>query len=124
MNLFSNYLKKPAIALLSAMMCLALVSCADQKEEKQEAEPVKQPPKPVAPTLTKPAPDALDAFRIPKDETLPTNAQLDQGAESSIGTVGSQAPVPPDSAPSTAAKPPVPAPAPPKPDEDQLAPPE
>ena len=56
-------------------------------------------------------------FRTPKDDTLPTQAQLDQGKHSSIGT-GADTVNHTEKQPNVAAKPPKPA----NNTDDQLAP--
>lgn len=116
MHLRLNRCKKAVFAAF-AVTSLLFSSCGNKDKDKADEEPVKQPVEATAPQITSPAPDALDAFRTPNDDRLPTDAQLAEGAVSSVGTVGTESPGQSDTAPSTAIKPPAP-----KSDEDQLAP--
>lgn len=91
-----------------------MASCASSPpEEKKPTEPVKEPvveqTEPILPS------NPTDGWRTPQDDTsLPTDAQLADGAESSLGKAGSSDPG--NNRPSTSIKPPPAEP------EDQLAP--
>lgn len=106
-------------ALAAAMAAFALASCGSSGENDKEDEPIEQPVTKAPPrTPPKPAADPTAMFRTPADDGLPTDAQLKEGAESSIGTGGVKPVTASPAGPSTTAKPPVPV----KPDEDQLDP--
>lgn len=106
-------IKNLVTALLAAASCSSLVSCGfvkglfKGKDEPVVEEPVSQPVVKAPPAAPQPAADPTDMFLTPKDDHLPTNAQLAQGADSSIGT-GTQPDNNAPSGPSTTAKPPKP----------------
>jgi|GEM_PF-5437717 len=97
------------IGLLSGL----LSSCAIPTEEEEPTEPVKAPV--VENPLPQPSANPADDWRILADDTkLPTEAQLADGAESSLGSANPAGEA--DNRPSTSVKPP------PSEPEDQLAP--
>ena len=120
MHFRSQSIKKLATALFAVTLPVALVSCGGKDKDDEPEEPVKQPGAKTRSTAAViPPVDPSDMFRTPKDDQLPTEAQLKQGAESSIGTVGTVPLVKPPAGPSTTVKPPIPAPSP---EDDQLDP--
>lgn len=107
MHLRFQGIKKLTTALLAAGLSATLISCSNKDKDKLDEEPVKQPVVKRTAPAPKPPADPTAMFRTPKDDTLPTDAQLAEGADSSIGT-GSQPISHPSSTPSTAVKPPKP----------------
>ena len=112
-----RFISKSMASLLAICLSSSLLSCAGKDKEEPDDQPVEQPATQPVATAPKPAADPTAMFRTPKDDNLPTDDQLKQGSESSIGT-GVQPIKNPPEGPSTTVKPP----APPKPDEDQLDP--
>ena len=102
-------------SLSSTLVSCALLKGKDKEDTKEK--PIEQPITQAPPTAPKHTADPTAMFRTPDDDHLPTDEQLKQGAESSIGT-GVQSVKNPPERPSTTVKPP----APPEPQEDQLDP--
>ncbi|MFK7909703.1 MAG: hypothetical protein AB8F34_03790 [Akkermansiaceae bacterium] len=112
-----QWAKQLSTTLVAVGFSSALVSCGIFKGKDKE-EPVEEPTEqPVAhrPAAPKPIADPTALFRTPNDAQLPTDEQLKQGAESSIGTGDVKPITDSPTGPSTTVKPP-------KPDEDQLDP--
>lgn len=103
----------PTFLAVGLLTCI-LTSCGPLPEENKPTsepvlEPIAQSPEPVEPA------DPTAGWRTLKDDTkLPTDAQLSEGAESSLGAGSPSGPD--DHNPSTSIKPP------PSEPEDQLAP--
>lgn len=118
-----HQLKNSIRAMFGSLLAMTIVSCGNKDKDDTDQEPVTQPVKQNAPAVAPAAPaDPTAIFRTPNDDSLPTQAQLDQGKHSSIGT--DVAPInEPDGQPNIAVKPPKPpAPKPPGKPDDQLDP--